>query len=129
MNLSPDDPQLTAYALGELDPDERAAVEAALARSPECRRAVAELRALSAELTTELAREAAAAVLVAQVSKPAVSPVSKPAGRALFEAVPTVGRPAGLETRDTADLEVCGTRAGAVSAQRSMRFFMGFSGT
>ena len=41
--------------------------------------------------------------VVPQVSKPAVSPISKSAGRrncATF---------AGLETRDTADLEVCGT--------------------
>ena len=104
MKLTPDDPQLTAYALGELDPAERTAVETALARSPECRRAVAELRALSAELTTELAREAAATP---------VAQVSKPASRPPFEAVPTAGRPAGLETRDTADLEVCGTRASA----------------
>jgi hypothetical protein len=38
---------------------------------------------------------------VAQVSKPAVSPTSKSA--------PLQLRPAGLETRDTADLEVCAT--------------------
>ncbi|MEQ2010039.1 MAG: zf-HC2 domain-containing protein, partial [Limisphaerales bacterium] len=55
MNLTPDDPKLTAYALGELDATERAAVEAALAHSPECRRAVEEIRALAGELTTELA--------------------------------------------------------------------------
>jgi hypothetical protein len=40
---------------------------------------------------------------VAQVSKPAVSPISKSAGRHHCEAS------AGLETRDTADLEVCAT--------------------
>lgn len=61
MNLTPDDPKLTAYALGELDATERAAVEAALARSPECRRAVDEIRALAGELTTELAQDAATA--------------------------------------------------------------------
>ena len=38
---------------------------------------------------------------VAQVSKPAVSPTSKSAGRSSADA--------GLETRDTADLEVCAT--------------------
>ena len=118
MNLTPDDPQLTAYALGELDPAERAAVETALARSPECRRAVAELRALSAELTTELAREAAG-TFVAQVSKPAVSPVSKPASRGESERVQPVLHPAGLETRDTADLEVCGTGADAAAPNAS----------
>jgi hypothetical protein len=40
---------------------------------------------------------------VPQVSKPAVSPISKSAGRQKCAAF------AGLETRDTADLEVCGT--------------------
>jgi hypothetical protein len=40
---------------------------------------------------------------VAQVSKPAVSPTSKSAAVGLVEAF------AGLETRDTADLEVCAT--------------------
>jgi len=61
MNLTPDDPKLTAYALGELDATERAAVEAALARSPECRCAVEEIRALAGELTTELTQDAAMA--------------------------------------------------------------------
>jgi Ca-activated chloride channel family protein len=61
MKLTPDDPKLTAYALGELDATERAAVEAALARSPECRRAVDEIRALAGNLTTELAQDAAMA--------------------------------------------------------------------
>jgi hypothetical protein len=40
---------------------------------------------------------------VAQVSKPAVSPTSKSAGRG------NCGKPADLEIRDTADLEVCAT--------------------
>jgi hypothetical protein len=40
---------------------------------------------------------------VAQVSKPAVSPTSKSAGRG------NCGNPADLEIRDTADLEVCAT--------------------
>ncbi len=61
MNLTPDDPKLTAYALGELDAGERAAVEAALARSPECRRAVAEIRARGGDLTNALAADAATA--------------------------------------------------------------------
>jgi len=41
--------------------------------------------------------------IVAQVSKPAVSPTSKSAAATPGEAL------AGLETRDTADLEVCAT--------------------
>ena len=46
---------------------------------------------------------------VAQVSKPAVSPISKSAGRGEHEARGAVVARAGLETRDTADLEVCAT--------------------
>ena len=73
MKLTPDDPKLTAYALGELDATERAAVEAALARSPECRRAVEEIRALAGALTTELAQDAATATL-APVGRDSVEP-------------------------------------------------------
>jgi len=62
MNLTPDDPKLTAYALGELDASERAAVEAALARSPGCRRAVDEIRALGGELSNALVADAATAL-------------------------------------------------------------------
>ena len=74
MNLTPDDPKLTAYALGELDATERAAVEAALARSPECRRAVEEIRALGNELTAELAADTAIALgaLPNPLNEPAV---------------------------------------------------------
>ena len=46
---------------------------------------------------------------VAQVSKPAVSPTSKSAGREQFEGLGLIHGNAGLETRDTADLEVCAT--------------------
>jgi 5-methyltetrahydrofolate--homocysteine methyltransferase len=46
---------------------------------------------------------------VAQVSKPAVPPTSKSADATLCE------NPAGLETRDTADLEVCATSQGATT--------------
>ena len=45
---------------------------------------------------------------VPQVSKPAVSPISKSAEHRELERV-GAATPAGLETRDTADLEVCGT--------------------
>ncbi len=44
MTFSPDSPELTAYLLGELDPETRAALEAELARSPEL---AAELTSLS----------------------------------------------------------------------------------
>src|SRR5581483_4657439 len=47
--------------------------------------------------------------LVAQVSKPAVSPISKSAARRSLGSAGRFVQPAGLETRDTADLEVCAT--------------------
>ena len=47
---------------------------------------------------------------VAQVSKPAVSPISKSAGAAGTNARWNAGPSAGLETRDPADLEVCATK-------------------
>jgi len=59
---------------------------------------------------------------VAQVSKPAVSPISKSAGLGDSQHVGVSGRLAGLETRDTADWEVCATmrsiRKGAADAMR-----------
>ena len=48
---------------------------------------------------------------VAQVSKPAVSPTSKSAARRKSRAPWNHASLAGLETRDTADLEVCATAA------------------
>ena len=62
MNASkflPDDPKLTAYALGELEGAERAAVEAALRDDPAARAAVEEIRALGARLESALAAEVA----------------------------------------------------------------------
>jgi hypothetical protein len=47
------------------------------------------------------------AALVTQVSKPAVSPTSKSAVGAELAGHTIVETAAGLETRDTADLEVC----------------------
>src|SRR5439155_8070821 len=44
---------------------------------------------------------------VAQVSKPAVSPTSKSAGRRNTLGTPSLEASAGLETRDTAGLETC----------------------
>ena len=56
-NLSPDDPKLTAYALGELDAGERAALETALRNDPAARAAVEEIRAAAAKLEFALAAE------------------------------------------------------------------------
>ena len=49
-----DEVQLTAYALGEGTPAERAAVEARLRTDPAARAAVEEIRAFAAQLATEL---------------------------------------------------------------------------
>lgn len=55
--LSPSDPLLTAFALGELEGSERARVEAAVQSDPALQAAVAEIRALASELTEVLATE------------------------------------------------------------------------
>lgn len=55
--LDPDDPRLTAYALGESDADERLTVEALLAASPAARAAVEQTRGLARELEEDFARE------------------------------------------------------------------------
>ncbi len=57
MKLSPDDPELTAYALDELSAAERAAVEAALNADPECRRAVEAIRQTGSLLESALSLE------------------------------------------------------------------------
>lgn len=56
--ISPDDPRLTAYALGELDGAERAAVEAALREDAALRAVVEEIHATVAQLEGALATEA-----------------------------------------------------------------------
>jgi len=55
--IDPDDPRLTAYALGELDPAEGAAVEAVIAADPEARRVVDEVRATARLLVDRFALE------------------------------------------------------------------------
>lgn len=57
--ISPDDPRLTAYALGELEPAERAAFERLLERDAAARAALDEIRATVAALDAALEREAA----------------------------------------------------------------------
>ncbi len=57
MNLNPDDPRLTAYALGELPEAERARFEADLKESPECQKFVEEIRATAALLGNEFAEQ------------------------------------------------------------------------
>src|SRR4051794_39693386 len=60
MTFDPNDPRLTSYVLGELDPSEREAVEAILNESSECRRAVEEIRSTVGWLTERLHEEQAA---------------------------------------------------------------------
>ena len=54
MTLDKNDPRLTAYALGELEGDERLEVEQALEASPELRQDVEALRALGLQLEKDL---------------------------------------------------------------------------
>src|SRR5687767_7131625 len=58
-SLSPHDPKFTAYALGELEPEECAAVEAVLRDNPAARAVVEEIRATAAQLSAALAAEPA----------------------------------------------------------------------
>ena len=82
MKLSPESPELTAYALGELDPAERAAVEAALADAPELRAELDELRRTIGSLDAEFAAEPAMALSAEQraaiVGQAAVAPDADP---------------------------------------------------
>ena len=67
----PDDPKLTAYALGELDDEERAAMERALCDDPLARASVEDIRAIAAELETALDAEPGAVIIPFQsVSDP-----------------------------------------------------------
>lgn len=80
MKLSAESPELTAYALGELNPTERADVEAALAASPELRAELAEIQrtigALDFEFSTEPARMLSAEQRAAIVGQAAGLPTA-----------------------------------------------------
>src|SRR5262249_30673844 len=84
--LLPDDPRLTAYALGELDPTEREAVERLLATSPEAQAALREIRDVAGLLTAELKQEPVPSLTEAQ--RTAVLAGSPP-GPARRRAVPS----------------------------------------
>ncbi|MDR3633896.1 MAG: von Willebrand factor type A domain-containing protein [Isosphaeraceae bacterium] len=66
MPLDPNDPRLTAYALGELDAADSAAVETALAGSAEGRQIIDEIRATARLLTEHLQREPSPGLAPAQ---------------------------------------------------------------
>lgn len=57
LSLTPDDPRLTAFALGELEGAERAQVAAAIAANPALQSAVDDIRATAAQLESVLATE------------------------------------------------------------------------
>ncbi|MEP6664325.1 MAG: hypothetical protein ABJC04_11750 [Verrucomicrobiota bacterium] len=57
MKLTPDDPKLTAYALGELDKSEAEQIEREVQNNPELRQAIAEVRETAALLKRELSDE------------------------------------------------------------------------
>jgi Ca-activated chloride channel homolog len=57
MKITPDDPKLTAYALGELDKAERAIIEAELEKSFTCQREVEDIRETADLLKKNLAAE------------------------------------------------------------------------
>lgn len=58
MKILPDDPRITAYALGQIDdPEENKVIKAAVKDSPELQTAVAEIRSIEAALTAGLAAE------------------------------------------------------------------------
>jgi len=57
IRLNPDDPRLTAYALGELEGDEAAQVAAAIAADPALQAAVADIRATAGLLAAALEAE------------------------------------------------------------------------
>ena len=60
ITILPDDPRLTAYALGELEGEERAMVEAAVRGDPALQSAVDAIRAMARSIETALAAEAGA---------------------------------------------------------------------
>jgi Ca-activated chloride channel family protein len=76
--FSPDDPKLTAYALGEIeDAAERAAIEAALRDDPAARAIVDEIRATAAQLEAALAAEPMPVAAQAAGRGGAVAPVGE----------------------------------------------------
>lgn len=100
-HLTPDDPRLTAYALGELNGDERAAVEAAVRKDPALRAVVAEIRAVAGEMESSLAAEAAAQPLELEPVRPARRPLFF--GRAWPKALPPRKRRRRVPVEDKTD--------------------------
>jgi Ca-activated chloride channel family protein len=103
MTFDPDDPRLTAFALGELEGDERSAVESQLADHPEARAAVEEVRALARLLTEGLRAEPAPGLsdaqrrtIAAHLDRPAAVPFRPRWGRLALAATLLLGLGLGL---------------------------------
>jgi Ca-activated chloride channel family protein len=78
MTFDPNDPRLTAYVLGELEPAERAEVETLLNDSDECRQAVDEIRITVGWLTERLHEEQAAHALSPETNHRPIAAVLSP---------------------------------------------------
>src|SRR5262245_33806432 len=70
MTFDPNDPRLTAYLLGELDPADRAEIESMLEDSPEGRQAAEEIRLTVGWLSEQLHAEQAAQSQIASLRDP-----------------------------------------------------------
>jgi len=71
MSFDIDDPRLTAFALGELEGDEAREIESLLAREPEARRLVEEIKLTAGWLSEQLHREQARETAALADAKPA----------------------------------------------------------
>jgi len=83
MKFDPNDPQWTAYVLNELNDRERADVEREIARNPEAKKLVDEIRSVTGELSSAFARESEIELEAAQRSKIQQSAKRSPAGNVL----------------------------------------------
>ena len=77
MNITKDSPELTAYALGELDEITRKTIETAIATDPQLQQQIDEIRTLGNQLEQELVSETAPQLTEAQRIA-AQTPAAKP---------------------------------------------------
>lgn len=96
MTMQPDDPRLTAFALGELDGNEHAEVAAAVAADPTLQATVDEIRQVAADITAALATEPVPNVEPIELNRPLAARVRsriRPPARPRFFRFPylTVG--------------------------------------
>jgi len=83
MKLLPQDPRLTAYALGEIeDPKEHAEIKSAVEASPELQAAVASIRETGDWLSAELAKEPAPTI--SEFEKAQLSQAKQPSAKKRF---------------------------------------------